>query len=152
MVDSKIITLASVGMSSTFRIQGIGPNPIENAVMNSIKLTRGRNPILSTVSFEMKLSGSIVVAVVVIIIVVVVLLLPESLHSSPHCSYKRKNTPTPIIEMQMKRSEMMRRTFRPNFSIIIVVTKVPSTWTAPISMALVHSSIEVPAFCFKLYI
>ena len=133
-------------MSSTFRIHGIGPNPIENAVINSIKLTRGRNPILSTVSLEMKLSGSIVVAVVVIIIVVVVLLLSDSVHSSPHCSYRRKNTPTPTIEMQMKRSEMMRRTFRPNFSIISVVTKVPRTWTAPISIALVHSSIEVPDF------
>ena len=114
-------------MSSTLRIHGIGPKPIENAVMNSIKLTRGRNPILSTVSFEMKLSGSIVVAVVVIIIVVVVLLLSESLHSSPHCSYMRKKTATPIIEMQMKRSEMIRRIFRPNFSIIRVVTKVPNT-------------------------
>ena len=114
-------------MSSTFRIHGIGPNPIENAVMNSIKLTRGRNPILSTVSLEMKLSGSIVVAVVVIIIVVVELLLSSPLHSSPHCSYRRKNTATPTMEIQMKRSEMIRRIFRPNFSIIIVVTKVPST-------------------------
>ena len=122
-----IITLASGGMSSTLRIHGIGPKPIEKAVMNSIKLTRGRNPILSTVSFEMKLSGSIVVAVVVIIIVVVVLLLSESLHSSPHCSYRRKKTATPIMEMQMKRSEIIRRIFRPNFSIIRVVTKVPNT-------------------------
>ena len=122
-----IITLASGGMSSTLRIHGIGPKPIEKAVMNSIKLTRGRNPILSTVSFEMKLSGSIVVAVVVIIIVVVVLLLSESLHSSPHCSYRRKKTATPIIEIQMKRSEIIRRIFRPNFSIIRVVTKVPNT-------------------------
>ena len=89
------------------RIHGIGPKPIENAVMNSIKLTRGRNPILSTVSFEMKLSGSIVVAVVVIIIVVVVLLLSESLHSSPHCSYRRKKTATMFkrnheVESKMK--------------------------------------------------
>ena len=122
-----IITLASGGMSSTLRIHGIGPKPIEKAVMNSIKLTRGRNPILSTVSFEMKLSGSIVVAVVVIIIVVVVLLLSESLHSSPHCSYRRKKTATPIIEIQIKRSEIIRRIFRPNFSIIRVVTKVPNT-------------------------
>ena len=109
------------------RIHGIGPKPIENAVMNSIKLTRGRNPILSTVSFEMKLSGRIVVADVVIIIVVVVLLLSGSLHSSPHCSYRRKKTATPIMEMQMKRSEIIRRIFRPNFSIIRVVTKVPNT-------------------------
>ena len=116
-------------MSSTLRIHGIGPKPIENAVMNSIKLTRGRNPILSTVSFEMKLSGSIVVAVVVIIIVVVVLLgnSASPLHSSPHCSYRRKNTATPTMEIQIKRSEMIRRIFRPNFSMIRVVTKVPST-------------------------
>ena len=42
------MALASGGMSSTLSIQGTGPNPREKAAMNTIKETRGRNPMLST--------------------------------------------------------------------------------------------------------
>ena len=65
---------------------------------------------LSTVVFETKTVGSPV------------------LHSSPQDSFNLKNTPTPIMETQMKASEMMSRIFRPTLSMIRIVKPVPATW------------------------
>ena len=64
---------------------------------------------LSTVVFETKMVAS-----------------PVS-HSSPQDSFNLKKTATPIMEMQMKASEMISRIFRPTFSMISIVKPVPAT-------------------------
>ena len=72
-------------------------------------ITSGRKPMPSTVVFETKTVASPV------------------WHSSPQDSFNLKKTATPIMEMQMKASEMISRIFRPSLSIITVVKPVPAT-------------------------
>ena len=50
-------SLASWGNISAFMAQGSGPNPIENAAMNTIKETRGSQPMSSTVPGSILESG-----------------------------------------------------------------------------------------------
>merc|ERR1712126_259182 len=108
--------------------------------MKTIKLTNGRKPILSTVVGDTKISGimfvvvlafsvTVVVPIVVIIVVVIVAGATVVITSSQssHFSLRMKKTPTPIMEMQMNKSEMIRRIFLPNFSMMRVVTNVPTT-------------------------
>ena len=103
--------------------------------MKTIKLTRGSQPKLSTVASDTNTEADIVVAVE--------LSIASNLHSA-QSSYILKNTATPTIETQMKKSEMTRRTFLPNFSMMRVVRKVPPTWIAPTSIALMQESISLP--------
>lgn len=60
-------------------------------------------------------------------VVVVVELAPPVSSQSLQLSLRAKNTPTPIMETQIRKSEMRSKTFRPNLSMIRVVTNVPRT-------------------------
>ena len=77
--------------------------------LRCLLITSGRKPMPSTVVFEAKIVASPV------------------WHSSPQDSFSLKKTATPIMEMQMKASEMMSRIFRPTLSMINIVRPVPAT-------------------------
>ena len=55
-----MFTLASGGINSTFMTQGMGPKPMENAKIKTIKLTRGNQLKLFTVVSETKTEAATV--------------------------------------------------------------------------------------------
>ena len=132
--------LASGGMSSLLRIQGMGPNPREKAAMKTMRLAKGRKPTLSTVLLATNTSTPAVVVVEARVVITVVV----SSHSS-QVSYRVKKTATPTMEMQMNKSEMIKRILLPNLSMTRAVANVPTTWIPPINMALTQESRVVPA-------
>ena len=114
--------LASGGISSLLRIQGMGPNPREKAAMKTMRLAKGRKPTLSTVLLATNTSTPAVVVVEARVVITVVV----SSHSS-QVSYRVKNTATPTMEMQMNKSEMIKRILLPNLSMTRAVANVPTT-------------------------
>ena len=132
--------LASGGISSLLRIQGMGPNPREKAAMKTMRLAKGRKPTLSTVLLATNTSTPAVVVVEARVVITVVV----SSHSS-QVSYRVKKTATPTMEMQMNKSEMIKRILLPNLSMTRAVANVPTTWIPPINMALTQESRVVPA-------
>ena len=132
--------LASGGISSLLRIQGMGPNPREKAAMKTMRLAKGRKPTLSTVLLATNTSTPAVVVVEARVVITVVV----SSHSS-QVSYRVKKTATPTMEMQMNKSEMIKRILLPNLSMTRAVANVPTTWIPPINIALTQESRVVPA-------
>ena len=135
-----VLTLASGGMSSTFRMKGMGPRPRKNTARNNMRLTKGRKLTSSMVLWEILNSGDIVV-----VVEIDVPFPPPPLWHSSQCSESRKNTATPSMERLMNTSEMMRSILRPNLSIRNIVATDPSSCTHPSNIVLRHSPKEEPA-------
>ena len=123
------LTLASSGKSSTFSIKGIGPSPMKKAARKTMRLAKGRKPIFSNIEVvEVRILVDVAkYSVVVAKDVVISVPLFDPLWHSSKFSFKRKNTATPIIERQMKISDMISNTLLPNLSIHTVVATDPMT-------------------------
>ena len=120
------LTLASSGKSSTFSIKGIGPSPMKKAARKTMRLAKGRKPIFSNIEVVILVDVAEYSVVVAKDVVISVPLFDPLWHSSKF-SFKRKNTATPIIERQMKISDMISNTLLPNLSIHTVVATDPMT-------------------------
>ena len=78
-------------------------------------------------------------------IVVVPLVIDKKSPHSSQLSLRAKKIPTPIIETQIRKSEIISRIFLPNLSMMSVVENVPTTWMIPTRRVLRQTSIPVPA-------
>ena len=110
-----ILTLASIGINSTFKSHANGPRPIMKKNTNTIKPTKGTHPMSETVCSETFKDDSIRDPLSVVV---------EGARrvgwQSGQFSYILKNIPTATIERHTKKSEMISKGFLPNLSTISV--------------------------------
>ena len=113
------LTLASIGISSTFISHANGPKPNMKKKTNTISPTKGTQPISDTVPFETTNDDAIIEP----FDMVGKGFREEGWHSG-QLSYILKNIPTATIEIQTNKSESTSNGFLPNFSTIKVWTRL----------------------------